>query len=298
MRGRGIGTRVRDAARTAGTARGARGATQAAGPPPAAPATAAVRQAAALLLGYPDEDWPARLALVREGVGRLTGPGTAPLLRFCATVQDTPVLDLAARYVTTFDRSRRRTLHLTYYTDGDTRRRGAALAALKARYRAHGWQPPEDELPDHLPLVLEFAARCPEPGTRLLQDHRPGIELLAMALTDRSSPYADVLAAVLATLPDAPHGRAAALALARTGPPTESVGLAPFGHDDRGDRADRADADRTRPVAPPLSGPAGRPATPAAPHGTTPASTAPPCTASPCTASPCTAPHGTEGPGR
>ncbi|WP_255951205.1 nitrate reductase molybdenum cofactor assembly chaperone [Streptomyces odontomachi] len=226
MRGRRPGTRAGD---EAGTAPGARSTTHA-GPTPPAPDTAAVHQAAALLLGYPDEGWPARLTLVREAIERLPGPGpgTAPLLRFCATVQDTPVLDLAAGYVTTFDRSRRRTLHLTYYTDGDTRRRGAALAALKARYRAHGWQPPEDELPDHLPLVLEFAARCPDPGSRLLQDHRAGLELLRMALTDRSSPYADVLAAVCATVPEAPPDRAAALALARSGPPTELVGLAPY----------------------------------------------------------------------
>ncbi|MER6142802.1 nitrate reductase molybdenum cofactor assembly chaperone [Streptomyces sparsogenes] len=193
------------------------------------PATPAVHQAAALLLGYPDQRWPDRLTLVREAFTELTGPGTAPLLRFCAAVQDIPVLDLAARYVVTFDRSRRRTLHLTYYTDGDTRRRGGSLADWKARYRAHGWEPPEDELPDHLPLALEFAARCPGPGTELLSEHRPAIELLRMALADHHSPYADVLFAVCDTLPGAsPADRATALALARSGPPAEAVGLAPF----------------------------------------------------------------------
>ncbi|KAK1185966.1 nitrate reductase molybdenum cofactor assembly chaperone [Streptomyces sp. NBS 14/10] len=196
--------------------------------PPSA-ATPAVHQAAALLLGYPDRHWPARLTLVRDALGEVTGPGTAPLLRFCAAVRDIPVLDLAARYVVTFDRSRRRTLHLTYYTDGDTRRRGGSLAEWKARYRAHGWAPPEDELPDYLPLALEFAARCPAPGTRLLSEHRPAIELLRMALADHDSPYAEVLRAVCDTLPGAsPADRATALALARGGPPAEAVGLAPF----------------------------------------------------------------------
>ncbi|GAA1106403.1 nitrate reductase molybdenum cofactor assembly chaperone [Streptomyces javensis] len=193
------------------------------------PATPAVRQAAALLLGYPGPDWPARHALVRDCLTELSIPAAAPLLRFCATVDGVPLLDLAAAYVRTFDRSRRRTLHLTYYTDGDTRRRGSTLAALKARYRAHGWAPPEDELPDHLPLMLEFAARCPDPGTRLLRDHRAALELLRMSLTDHGSPYADVLRAVCDTLPGpSPADRAAALALARGGPPTETVGLAPF----------------------------------------------------------------------
>ncbi|CAM5241178.1 nitrate reductase molybdenum cofactor assembly chaperone [Streptomyces antimycoticus] len=192
-------------------------------------AAPAVHQAAALLLGYPGPDWPARRTLVRDCLIELGTPAAAPLLRFCAAVDGVPVLDLASAYVRTFDRSRRRTLHLTYYTDGDTRRRGGTLAALKAHYRAHGWAPPEDELPDHLPLLLEFAARCPAPGSRLLRDHRAALELLRMALTDHGSPYADILCAVCDTLPGpAPADRAAALALARGGPPTETVGLAPF----------------------------------------------------------------------
>ncbi|MDW6063519.1 nitrate reductase molybdenum cofactor assembly chaperone [Streptomyces sp. FXJ1.4098] len=123
---------------------------------PLSPATPAVHQAAALLLGYPDRNWPARLTLVHDALGEVTGPGTAPLLRFCAAVRDIPVLDLAARYVVTFDRSRRRTLHLTYYTDGDTRRRGGSLAEWKARYRAHGWEPPRTNCP----------TICPWPGVR------------------------------------------------------------------------------------------------------------------------------------
>ncbi|WNE95972.1 nitrate reductase molybdenum cofactor assembly chaperone [Streptomyces luomodiensis] len=193
------------------------------------PATPALHQAAALLLGYPGPDWPARHTLVRDCLTELATPAAAPLLRFCAAVDGTPVLDLASAYVRTFDRSRRRTLHLTYYTDGDTRRRGSTLAALKAHYRAHGWAPPENELPDHLPLLLEFAARCPDPGSALLRDHRAALELLRMALTDHGSPYADILRAVCDTLPGpSPADRAQALALARGGPPTETVGLAPF----------------------------------------------------------------------
>ncbi|WP_055554359.1 nitrate reductase molybdenum cofactor assembly chaperone [Streptomyces sp. NBRC 110028] len=197
---------------------------------PATPTIPAIHQAAALLLGYPGPDWPARHTLVRDSLTELATPATAPLLRFCAAVDGVPALDLAAAYVTTFDRSRRRTLHLTYYTDGDTRRRGGTLAGLKARYRAHGWAPPEDELPDHLPLMLEFAARCPAPGHRLLRDHRAALELLRLALTDHGGPHADILRAVCDTLPGpSPADRAAALALARGGPPTETVGLTPFG---------------------------------------------------------------------
>ncbi|MEV6732941.1 MULTISPECIES: nitrate reductase molybdenum cofactor assembly chaperone [unclassified Streptomyces] len=133
-----------------------------------------------------------------------------------------------AHYVTTFDR-RRRTLHLTYCTDGDTRRRGQALPGRQQLYRDHGRQPPVDELPGFLPPALEFAARCPEAGRRALQEHRAALELLRMALADHKTPCADILTAVCLTLPGpSPAGRAAALQLAHSGPPTETVGLLPF----------------------------------------------------------------------
>ncbi|MEV7614157.1 nitrate reductase molybdenum cofactor assembly chaperone [Streptomyces sp. NPDC089799] len=190
---------------------------------------AALHQAASLLLSHPDEDWPQRLGLVRGALAGLPGKEAAPLLRFCEAVSGVPQLELSARYVATFDRSRRRTLYLTYYTDGDTRRRGKALLRWQHLYRDHGWQPPADELPDFLPLALEFAARCPGPGRTALQEHRAALELLRMALTDHHSPWADVLEAVCLTLPGpAPADRAAALHLVRTGPPTETVGLLPF----------------------------------------------------------------------
>ncbi|MFJ9850441.1 nitrate reductase molybdenum cofactor assembly chaperone [Streptomyces sp. NPDC101150] len=167
----------------------------------------AVHQAASLLLGYPDASWPQRVGQVAAAVGRLDGTAAGLLLRFCRETASVPLLDLAARYVTTFDRSRRRTLHLTHYTDGDTRRRGASLAALKARYRAHGWEPADGELPDFLPAVLEFAARCPEAGTALLDEHCGSLDLLLRALDDHHSPYAHVVRAVRSTVP----GRRAAV---------------------------------------------------------------------------------------
>ncbi|MFF4489922.1 nitrate reductase molybdenum cofactor assembly chaperone [Streptomyces sp. NPDC001544] len=160
----------------------------------------AVHQAASLLLQYPDHRWEAQRALVIESLGGFPGPATEPLLRFCRRTAGIPLLDLAAEYVTTFDRSRRRTLHLTHYTDGDTRRRGASLAALKARYRQCGWEPSDGEPPDHLPSVLEFAARCPAVGRAVLHEHRGALALLAAGLAAQGSPYLDVIRAVRTTL--------------------------------------------------------------------------------------------------
>lgn len=189
-----------------------------------------IHQAASLLLAYPGPDWPRRLETVRAALHAQPGEQAALLRQFVTHVRDMDALALAARYVDTFDRSPRRTLHLTYYTDGDTRRRGGTLAALKSRYRTAGWEPGEDELPDHLPVMLEFAARSPEPGRRLLTEYRAALEMLGFALDEYGSPYARILEAVCRTLPGPrPADRSAARRLARTGPPPlETVGLDVF----------------------------------------------------------------------
>ncbi|WP_131739150.1 nitrate reductase molybdenum cofactor assembly chaperone [Actinomadura roseirufa] len=182
-------------------------------------------QSASLLLDYPGPGWPRTLSLVAESLAGAESPAAGALRRFAERERATPPLEREERYVVTFDRSRRRTLFMTYYTDGDTRNRGAALAAIKAGYRAEGWAPDAAELPDFLPLMLEFAARCPVPGLSLLARHRPGAELLRLALHDHNSVYAPVLDAVCATLPEAGAAdRRALRTLARTGPPVETVG--------------------------------------------------------------------------
>ena len=133
-------------------------------------------------------------------------------------------------YVEIFDLSRRHTLYLSYYTDGDTRRRGETLMTIKQRYRRSGFLvDTHGELPDYLPLILEYAARVdPRDGAELLQDFRRSLELLRLALVDKGTPYAGVVAAVCATLPGpSPRDRQAVMAMAAAGPPTETVGLEP-----------------------------------------------------------------------
>ncbi|KUL22206.1 nitrate reductase molybdenum cofactor assembly chaperone [Streptomyces regalis] len=193
---------------------------------------AVVCQAAAILLQYPDEGVRDRIPLVAEAVAGLP-PGTprSALTRFLDHLAATPPRDLAETYVATFDRRRRCCLYLTWWSDGETRRRGQALATLKARYRRHGLELGSNELPDFLPVVLEYTATGDlADGLALLQEHRAGIELLRLALRDAGSPHTAVVEAVCALLPGpSPQDRAAAQRLARTGPPQETVGLEPFG---------------------------------------------------------------------
>ncbi len=189
-----------------------------------------VWQAASLVLGYPDTETVDRAALVRaalvEAAPQRAGD-FAPLWDFWAT---TPAAVLQNHYVEIFDLSRRHTLYLSYYTDGDTRRRGETLMTIKQRYRRSGFLvDTHGELPDYLPLILEYAARVdPGDGVELLQDFRRSLELLRLALVDKGTPYAGVVAAVCATLPGpSPRDREAVMAMASAGPPTETVGLEP-----------------------------------------------------------------------
>ncbi|WP_017540847.1 MULTISPECIES: nitrate reductase molybdenum cofactor assembly chaperone [Nocardiopsis] len=193
---------------------------------------AVVRRAAALLLDYPDRGMLERLPAVRAAVEELpAGPAREGLAAFCAHASAAGELELGAHYVETFDMRRRRALHLTFYTDGDTRRRGHALARLKEIYAGCGWRPGPQELPDHLCVVLEFASRGDtEWGEALLRRFQPGLELLRAALHRHGTPYAGVLDAVAATLPPpAAAQRSQARRLAEQGPPAEDVGLEPYG---------------------------------------------------------------------
>lgn len=192
---------------------------------------AVVCQAASVLLQYPDEALQDRLPLVTEAVAALpVGAAHTALARFLDHLVATPPRDLAEAYVATFDRRRRCCLYLTWWTDGETRRRGQALVMLKDRYRHGGLELGGSELPDYLPVVLEYAATGDlADGLALLQEHRAGIELLRLALRDAGSPYAALVEAVCSLLPGpSPQDRAAAQRLARTGPPQESVGLEPY----------------------------------------------------------------------
>lgn len=186
-----------------------------------------VRQVAAWCLGYPDEELLARTGLLADALAeqRPSEP-VARLSGFLDYLNTSTPARRTEHYVEVFDLSRRRTLYLSYWTDGDTRRRGATLAGIKQRYRDSGFLvDTRGELPDHLPLMLEFAAVAdPRDGTALLLEHRAALELIRLALAERGTPYADVLAAVCGTLPGpVPRDRAEALALA--GPPQETVGL-------------------------------------------------------------------------
>ncbi|WP_109471296.1 nitrate reductase molybdenum cofactor assembly chaperone [Ornithinimicrobium cavernae] len=186
-------------------------------------------QLCSLLLDYPEPALVERLPVLREAAAALSSQTAEPLGRFLDHVASTDLGVLQQDYVDTFDVTRKCALHLTYFLHGDTRNRGVALVQFKQLYRQHGVELSDNdaELPDHLAVVLEFgAAVAPDAAWKVLNDHRVGIELLRRALLHRDSPWADVVQAVRATLPELQGDDTEALArLIAEGPPQEMVGL-------------------------------------------------------------------------
>ncbi|MGW6545183.1 nitrate reductase molybdenum cofactor assembly chaperone [Streptomyces massasporeus] len=193
---------------------------------------ALVMRLVSLLLQYPDAELIAARRELTTTVEALPAtPGAEHLARFTDWFAALEPEALEQHYVEMFDLRRKSSLYLTYYLHGDTRRRGMALLTLNQRYRAAGWDTDGAELPDHLPVVLEFAALAgPGAGEAPLRRHRRGLELIHRALTDADSPYRHVLAALLTLLPPPTEtDRAAVAQLVAEGPPNEEVGLDPYG---------------------------------------------------------------------
>lgn len=187
-------------------------------------------QSASLLIGYPDAGLLAQAPLLRTASAGLPDDVGGLLRGFIDHLESTPLPELAADYVETFDHRRRCCLYLTYFAHGDTRKRGVALLAFKQEYERAGLTLTPDELPDHLSVVLEFGATADvRTAWQLLIDHRAGLELLRMSLRDSGSPWAEVIEAVTATLPPLRGDeREAVMRLVAAGPPEEEVGLEPF----------------------------------------------------------------------
>lgn len=186
---------------------------------------------ASLLLQYPSEELRAAAASANDvEIAPARGRQVARLRELCAWYAARPVGELQRLYVDAFDFTKQCSLHLTYHVHGDRRQRGMAMLELKQAYREAGFEPPGTELPDYLPLMLEFAALAPDgAGEGLLEDNRVSLELIHAGLRRESSPFAPLFEVVLATL-----GRLSSQKLARirrlaaAGPPAEDVGLEPF----------------------------------------------------------------------
>ncbi|GAA2181601.1 nitrate reductase molybdenum cofactor assembly chaperone [Leucobacter tardus] len=187
---------------------------------------------ASLLLDYPDELWFTRIDTLEHASDSLPDPIGTAFVGFIDRARSAGPLAWQREYVTTFDLKRKCSLYLSYFATGDTRKRGSALVTFIEAYRAAGWAPTEDELPDYLPMLLEFSAKSGDDvSAAMLTAHLEGIEVLRAALEDMGSPWASIVRAVVRSLPVVDRAtRERVLDLVTEGPPTETVGLSFLGN--------------------------------------------------------------------
>lgn len=151
-----------------------------------------------LLLTYPTGEVAAAASsfpAVLDEEGLVPEGRRGPLRRLASQLSEREIYDLEERYVLLFDRTRSLSLHLFEHVHGESRDRGQAMVELKELYAANGLEMPANELPDYLPLFLEFLSTRPLDEARgYLADVVHIVSVLGERLRRRSSIYAGVFA--------------------------------------------------------------------------------------------------------
>lgn len=152
------------------------------------------------LLSYPDEAMVASVPDMRQALAtdRILSPtARAGLEGLFADVAGRDLFELQSAYVGLFDRVRTLSLHLFEHVHGESRDRGQAMVDLVQLYRRHGLDVTAKELPDYLPLFLEFLSLVPPTEAKaLLGEAAHIIAAVGARLQKRRSPYAAVFEAL------------------------------------------------------------------------------------------------------
>ncbi|AKO99768.1 nitrate reductase molybdenum cofactor assembly chaperone (plasmid) [Marinovum algicola DG 898] len=158
-------------------------------------------KALSLILSYPTRE----LQLAMPEIGgvlasdtRLTAGARRALRPLVEELAGRDIYDLQETFVMLFDRSRTLSLNLFEHVHGESRDRGGAMVSLVETYREGGFDPVTSELPDHLPVLLEFLATRPfAEAQNTLADAAHIFEALSERLVRRESPYAAVFAGLI-----------------------------------------------------------------------------------------------------
>lgn len=158
-------------------------------------------KALSLLLSYPRPELQAampEIAAVLAADSRLTAATRRDLRPLSQMLQTGDIYALEEQYVMLFDRSRSLSLNLFEHVHGESRDRGGAMVSLIETYRAGGFEPATTELPDHLPVLLEFLASRPfGEAQETLADAAHILEALRSRLVRRESEYAAAFASLI-----------------------------------------------------------------------------------------------------
>jgi nitrate reductase delta subunit len=163
------------------------------------------------LLSYPEkalQEAAPELTAVLGSETLLPAIHRGALIGLMSELAKADLLEIQAQYVDLFDRTRSLSLHLFEHVHGESRDRGQAMVSLLERYRQAGLDIAANELPDYLPLFLEFLSRQePDEANRMLAETVHILEALARRLDSRESRYAPVFDALVALAGTQPSTR-------------------------------------------------------------------------------------------
>jgi nitrate reductase delta subunit len=152
-------------------------------------------QVLSVLLHYPDQELLNGLDEIESFVARLPQSETKQAMQaFIGDLKTQPLISVQERYTALFDMDPATTLNITYHAFGDNAKRAAALAYLQHNYVQAGWERLTGELPDYLPLMLEFLSVCPHPAlTAPVWQCLQGMPPLVARLEEKAPVYAALL---------------------------------------------------------------------------------------------------------
>ena len=155
-----------------------------------------------VLLEYPEQELIDNLPEIKAWVddtSEIDKEERSMLQTYLNRLEDKSLIELQAEYVNTFDMNPEQSLHLTHHLFGDDKNRGPALIDLGELYKDYGVEVSEsaNELPDYLPLILEFAAYLDgNESTVFLSDAKKVFGVLTDNLKKTASPYADLVSII------------------------------------------------------------------------------------------------------
>ena len=175
---------------------------------------ALIYRALGLMLGYPSEEQRQTMPAILDVVAaerRIPAPVSRALTRLGERLAQTDLYELQEDYVQVFDRTRTLSLNLYEHVHGESRDRGQAMANLVELYRQHGLELAARELPDYLPVFLDFLSVVPDDqAASLLGEAAHVLEALAERLHKRESSYRAVFGALVALSDARPDSKAVA----------------------------------------------------------------------------------------
>lgn len=161
------------------------------------PETYKTFKALGIFLWYPEEEWLAGVGELCDLIEReqlLVADDVAALRAFANELRSGDLFDTQERYVDAFDRVRSLSLHLFEHVHGESRDRGQAMVDLAEIYKEKGFVLAKSELPDFLPVFLEFLSSLPkDEALEMLSEPAHVLVALGKRMAERSSPYATVL---------------------------------------------------------------------------------------------------------